>query len=363
MSYGSATARMIEMYMEDAPAPMFLSGFFESPARNFHTSEEVTIDIERDDEDIAIVLEDLSVAPNENSRTRYTNKGFVPPIFGEGGTITAFDMIKRQAGNSPFEAPDFQAKLVESAFAIFRKLDKKIRRSVELMASQVFQNGALTLIDENGAEKYVLDFGMKATHKVTVGTVWSDQSAPPAGATPLLDIENLAEVVRRDGKGQPSKLIFGKTSFREFVDHPTVAAALDNRNKQVGVIAPEVRGQGATFQGWVWIGNYRFEMWTYDGWYKHPQTGVLTPYVSDENVIMLSERGRLDLSYGAVPLLRAPEQPAITLLPPRMNSSAQGLDLSTNAYFTPDGRHLKVEAHTRPLTIPTAIDTFARLTT
>jgi hypothetical protein len=44
-----------------------------------------------------------------------------------------------------------------------------------------------------------------------------------------------------------------------------------------------------------------------------------------------------------------------------MSSSERGLDFTTNAWFTPDGRHLKVSAGTRPLTIPTAIDTFARL--
>jgi hypothetical protein len=44
-----------------------------------------------------------------------------------------------------------------------------------------------------------------------------------------------------------------------------------------------------------------------------------------------------------------------------MSSGDRGLDLTTNAWFTPDGEHLMVSAGTRPLTIPTAIDTFARL--
>ena len=52
----------------------------------------------------------------------------------------------------------------------------------------------------------------------------------------------------------------------------------------------------------------------------------------------------------------------VTFLPPRISSSDRGLDLTTNAWITPDNKHVKVSAGTRPLTIPTAIDTYARLT-
>lgn len=354
-----STARMIEMYLEESESPMFLSGFFQSPPRNFHNTEKVEIDVIRDEEDIAVVIKDLSTGAHLNESDKYVNKSFTPPIFKEAGAINAFDMIKRQAGQIPFDDPNFGANASEQAFRIFRKLERKIRRSIELMCSQVLAYGVLTLVDEAGVPRYELDFGAKSSHMATVGTVWATDGST---GTPLADLEALATVVRRDGKKNPKRLKFGSSAFQRFTANAKVREQLllNVRSPALGQLAPQMRGEGATYQGMIWIGQYQFEMWTYDGWYKHPQTGVLTPYIATDHVLMDSD-GRLDLSFGAIPRLVGPESRALPFLPPRISGSQQGLDLSTNAWLTGDGETLMVSAGTRPLAIPTAIDTFARL--
>jgi len=228
------------------------------------------------------------------------------------------------------------------------------------MCSQILQTGTVTLVDENGTSLYTLDFAAKATHMATVGTSWATDGSTGA---PLADLEALARIVRRDGKKNPNRLIFGGSAYARFLANAKVQKQLvENFNSpQIGQLAPQSRGEGATFQGFIMIGNYRFEMWTYDGWFKHPQTGTLTPYVSDENVIMMASAGRLDLSYGSIPSIVRPEARVLPFLPPRMSSPQLGLDLTPNAWVTPDGESLMVSAGTRPLPIPTAIDTFARL--
>jgi hypothetical protein len=353
----TSTIQLIDRYLEEATPPMFLSGFFRSPPQNFHTTEDIEIDIQRDDESVAIVLTDLTLGANKNESTLYTNKKFTPPIFDEEGAISSFDMLKRQAGQNPYASPDYAANATLQAFGIYRKLENKIRRAVELMAAQVLQTGSLTLINSAGVALYTLNFQAKASHMVTVGTTWATNGATGA---PLTDLANLATVVRRDGKIEPKRLIFGESAFQRFLANTEVVKALDVRRLETASIAPETRGQGATFQGWVWIGHYRFELFTYDGYYKHPQTGVLTPFVDTDNVIMLSD-GRLDLTFGAIPMIVSPDQRALPFLPPRISSVSGGLDLTTNAWVTPNGKQVMVSAGTRPLTIPTAIDTFARL--
>ena len=359
----ASTRHLIEMYMEEAEAPMFLSGFFRSPPQNFHSSEMIEIDIERDEEEIAIVVTDLTTGGRLNESNLYTNKGFTPPVFDEKGPISAYSLIKREPGRSPFLEPEFGAHATRQAFRIFRKLEKKIRRSIELMSSQVLQTGALTLIDKSGTALYELDFQAKATHLPTVSVAWGTEVSGERTDDPLGDVASLAQVVRRDGKRKPNRLVFGTQAYRHFISHPAVLKALDNRSMALGSIAPETRGEGATFMGWVWIGHYRFEMWTYDGFYKHPQTGALTDYVDEDNVIMLSDGARLDLSYGAIPMIGDRDPRALPFLPPRMSSSDRGLDLTTNAWISEDNKQLMVSAGTRPLTIPTAIDTFGCLTT
>ena len=354
-----SNARMLDLYMEEAEAPLFLSGMFQSPPRNFFSTEKVEIDVIRDEEDVAIVIKDLATGAHMNESSKYVNKSFTPPIFKEAAAINAFDMIKRQAGQTPFEDPNFALNATTQAFAVFRKLERKIRRSIELMCSQVLQTGTVTLTDAAGVDLYTLDFGSKTSHMATVGTAWATNGST---GTPLADLEALASVVRRDGKKNPNKLTFGASAWSRFLANADVQKRLlTNLNSMgMGQLAPVSRGQGATFQGFIILGNYRFEMWTYDGWYKHPVTGVLTPYLSDDNVVMTSD-GRLDLAYGAIPRIVGPDARALPFLPSRMSSPGGGLDLSINAWVTSDGESLMVSAGTRPLVIPTAIDTFARL--
>lgn len=354
----NSTTRMISAYMQEATPPGFLSGFFQSPAQNFHNTEKVEIDVVREDEDVAVVVTDLAAGGRQNEINKYVNKGFTPPIYDEEGAITAYDMIKRQPGANPFADPNYGANAMVEAFRIFRVLENKIRRAIELMASQVLQTGILSLKDKTGTVLYTLDYKPKATHHVTVGTAWA---ANGSTGDPLADVEALAIVVRRDGKRNPTKLVFGTTAWQRWLANAAVKERLRMDGLPIGQLAPQTRGKGATFQGFIWIGSYRFEMWTYDADYKDPQSGILTPYVTADKVIMLSDGARLDLTYGGIPRIVEPDPRAMPFLPPRMSNSELGLDLSTNAWITPNGRSLMVSAGTRPLTIPTAIDTYGTL--
>lgn len=358
---GAATKRMIQAYLEQALTPMFLAGFFRTPPENYHRSEKVEVDIEREGEELAVVLTDLSQGPRYNESTLLTNKEFTPPIFDEAGVLNSFDLIKREAGEHPFMDPDYTANAMRRAFRIFRKCELKVRRAIEQMASQVLQTGTVTLIDGDGNELFTLDFQPKATHFPTVDTSWGE-----AGADPIGDLSALSQVILRNGKVRSNIVIFGQSAWDNFIDDESVRNRLDNRRYEFGRIAPEFMDNMATRQGTIAIGNYRLEMWTYDGFYNDPQSGSPTPFVDDDKVIMLSTGSRLDLTYGAIPQLVAPD-PRLTgfldAMPERIAGPSAGLDLTTNAWITSDNRSLMVSAGTRPLTIPTGIDTFGALTT
>ncbi len=355
----ASTSHLIEMYMEEAEAPGFLSGFFQSPPRNFHTTEKIEIDIVRTDEKVAIAVQSIKAGARHNEETLYQNKAFTPPVFREEASLSAYDLMNRRPGVDPYTDPEFGANATVAAFRRFRLLEAKVNRSVEMMASQVLQTGEIILVDSAGVPVYALDYGQASTHTKTVTVSWSDLT----NSRPLVDLEDMAINVRRSGKKQPSRLIFGTTAWRNFKANDTVLAAFDKTVQNIANLAPVTRGQGATFQGWIWIGHYRFEMWTYDGFYIHPQTGENTPYVDDDNVIMMSEGARLDLSFGAVPRIATPDQRLLSFLPTRMSSSEMGIDLNPYAWLSPNGAAVQLEVAARPLVIPTALETFACLTT
>ncbi len=354
-----STRRIISAYLEEATPPMFFNGFFKSPPQNFFDSELVEIDVMRDSEDVAIVIQDLSTGARQNELAGYTNKAFAPPIFDEEATVNSWDLIKRGWGESPFDNPDFQAQTVLRSFAVFRRLENKIRRAFELQCAQVLSTGKITLTDQAGLALYFMDFLPKATHFTTVTTAWAADGQTGA---PFTDIAALANTIRTDGRLDPNTLVMGSTAIERFMVNKQVTAQLASFGMQnLQALKPETRGQGATFYGRFFIGQYWYNVYSYTATYKHPQTGAATPYLHPEKVIVLADNARLDACFGSIPRLVAPDPRVAGFIPARISGGAQGVDLTTFAWITPEGKHLKVSCGTRPIAIPTAIDTFGAL--
>ena len=353
------TKKMLASYEQDAEPSLFFSGMFQSPRSNFHNSEEVEIDIVRSEEDISIAIHDLSTGARSNSNDLYTNKAFKPPIHKEAGPINAHNMIKRQPGQDPFQEVDFQANAIAQGTRLGRKLQRKILRAIEQQSSQVLTTGTVTLIDENGVAIYTIDYKPKATHFPTSSIAWSS-----ASSTKLADIQSLANVIRSDGLANPDMLIMGEGSYELFVNDDAVLTKFDTtRIAGQGLVSMKLMGNGGIFRGVVEIGNYKYDVWTYGGRYKHPQTGVSTAFIPDDKVIVRASTGRLDATFGGIPRIAGIDPRVPSALTSRISVPGQMLDLQMNAWITPDGETMMVQAGTRPLMIPTAIDTYGCLDT
>ena len=355
---GSDTIKALATYVQSANPTRFLTGLLQMPAGNVHMQKKVELDIQRSDEEVATVITDLSTGYNYNSHDEFVNKEFTPPIYKEAFALNAFDMLKRSAGQNPFADNNFQAKAMKEAAKTFNLVQAKISRAVELQASQMFQTGTLNLLGKDGLPRFMLDFKPKATHFPNAAASW-------VGASDKInDIKVLAEVLRSDGLSDPSDLIFGDEAFQEFMDDDAVQKLLDNRAINIGEIDPQfnILGQGATLQGTIKIGNYRFRMWTYAGTYLDPATKVKTKYIDPENMVMLDSAARFDLTVGMIPKIVQPDARALPFMPPQVTSTEGRIALSTNAWTSADGEQVYVGAGARPLVIPTAIDRFGCLT-
>lgn len=359
---GSATKRMISAYNQRGAAPqMFLAGLFQSPAQNFYNTEEVELDIQRGTEEVSIVVQDLSTGYRFNAEDRYTNKSFKAPIHKEAVPINSWDLLKRDFGENPFASKDFRANVITRAFTAVRKVEDKIRRAIELQASQVMQTGRLVLVDSNGAPLYELDFKPKASHFPTAANAWGG-----AGATILSDIEALAEQIRADGLGDPDQLILGSKAYAALISDPAIIAQLDTRRIEVGGIGPmQVQGNGATYRGRLDIGSYQYMIYTYAGKYRDPVDGTLKDYMDPGKVIVRDSSGRLDATFGAIPnigkILGAQPMNLLPEMPNRLSNVGGGMDLHTNVWLSPDGEQLFVGVGARPLLIPTAIDSYGAI--
>lgn len=358
----NTTKRMLRAYFQRPTTTQFFTGMFQSPPENFYDGEEVEIDIERSGEQIAIVVQDLSTGYRENAADIYTSKTFKPPIFKEAITLNAFDLLKRMPGNDPYQNPQFRAAVQNKMMQGMNKVARKIDRAQELQAAQVMQTGTVTLSDETGAPLYELDFKPKASHFPTAAIAWGT-----AGATIYDDIQALSEEVRTDGQQDPDELVMGINAFNAFIKDEEIQKVFDNRRIDQGMVSMmRRRGDGGIFRGVVEIGNYSYDIWTYNGRYEDPQTQIVTPYLDPAKVIIRSSGARLDRTFGSIPnfndLLGGGRQ-MFPEFPRRFNSAVRGQDLHTNIWKTNDGEQLKGGVGTRPLFIPTAIDTYGCLDT
>lgn len=354
MSDTTLSKTMLEKYKQEATPTMFMFGFFKSPARNFFKTEKVEYDITRSDEDVSVAVQDISAAYRENADTIFTNKQVTPAVHSEGATLSVFNLMGREAGETAYDTADFQLKAMRQVTNVMRKMENKIRRAQEMQASQILTTGKVTLTDKDGKVMYTADFMPKATHFFNAGTAWDQAAADPLG-----DIEAGCDLVRDDGLADPDVMLMGTDSFEALIKNGDVLKRLDVRNLSVGGIsAMTPTGKGGKFRGTLEVGDYKLDIYTYNGRYKHPQTGVKTRFLPGDKVVIMPSDIRLDACFGEIPRFDAPagSEPALRYMPGSFPNPEGGMGLSVYAWFTPDRKALTVEVGTRFVCIPTAID-------
>ena len=362
---GATTRKMISAYFKEGMVTSFLMGFFVARPENFHDTEEIELDIQRSDEDIAIVVTDVKNGYRQNTLDGYTNKSFKPPAFKESFTINSFSLLKRQFGETPFASKDFRLSLLRYVYRGMRLVERKVRRSIELMASQVLTTGVVTLVDADGNTLYTIDFKAKASHFPTSGTAWGQ-----TGDSKIADLGSLLDVIRDDSLEEADILIFGRLALDAFLKDDDVKDLLDLRRADRGQVAMnQVMGNGGKYHGTVEIQNRKVDIWSYNGRYVDPSDGTKKPYIPNGKVVALASTARLDLSFGSIPNIgRLLGIPSVLVnqvpeLPGRVNSESAGMDMYPTVFLDDSGENLKAGVGARPLVIPTDIDAFGCLDT
>ena len=352
-----ATTRMLAPFIKKSTPTGFLSSYFQSPKKNFYNTEAVEIDIKRGGRSIAIAIADLSTGYHMNSVDLYTNKKFIPPIFSEAFSLNSYDTLKRVPGDDPFKDPKLLASAMFQFMDSMEAVENMIRRTIELQASQIFQTGVVDLKDSAGITRYTIDYKAKATHFPTASNPWDG-----ASATIAKDIGDLCEVIADDGLVDVEDSFCQGSLFEIMLKDDDFRARFDTRRTDLGEIKLMLPGdqesaQGARYRGILNINNYPLRLFTYNGRYTDPQTGVETKYLNRKKFTVLA-RSRYDATFGNVPSVVAPSQ---RVLPYLRRISRGGMDMIPNAWVSADGKHLFGGVDSRPLLIPTDIDAFGSI--
>jgi hypothetical protein len=359
-----ATKKMLGAYFQAPRVSGYYSGMFTASPENFYNTESVEMDIMRSGDDVAIVVDNLDTGYRLNAADDFVNKEFTAPVFKEKIVLNSFDLLKRGFGDNPFAEVGFRAKLIQKAFSGVLTIENKIRRAIELQSSQVLQTGTVSLTDADGVARYAINYAPKAAHFPTAGVSWATATL----AQKLADLVALCEAIHSNGGAPVDELTFGATAWENLIQTTGMSTRLDLQRANLGTITPMARrGDGGIYRGTLEIGNYKVDCFTTDGRYKHPQTGVITPFTAPGKIVARASGACVfKATFGAIPNIGKILGATRTILPEmptRMASTSARMDLHTNVWLSEDGEQLFAGVGSRPLMIPSSIDTFGCLTT
>lgn len=270
-------------------------------------SEVVEIDIMRGNERTAALIhrgtDSRHLDLQRNTATQnFSSFSRVYPFAEELGDITSSQILKRMAGENPY---DNKARIDRLRILAREHHMEHIRRYVrlfEVLAGQSLLAGLMPGLSGSQNLDNWYDFRRNAAHVITPAIPWNN-----AGADILGDIDAGCRLLRENGKVKPNVIFFGQDVFPVFINDLTVRTLADNRNYELIAVStnnpvppqfmPLVEG-GAIPRGKLRTPE-GFEMWmfTYIDIYTDA-TGTTQHYMPVDSVFMAYYGARCDRYFG-----------------------------------------------------------------
>ncbi len=356
-----STKKMLTAYIEgSSQKPGFFTSFFTDVV--FHNSEKVELDVRRNGNRIAPVLTALGTGNHRVETKKITNNEWAPPVYGLEFGLNAYDAMKRSIGANPYEDVNFLRNIQDQFNLEMPSCEQMIRRGVELQCAQVLKNSILTLPDASGSTAFTLDYGAKSSHKLFgVSADWDLAS----GTDRIGDVRLAANKVHDDSGLTPKFVIMGALALDAFLKDADVQGQTRNDGTKIGEQVPPNNAlrNGGTYHGRVSAGMHSLEIWSTKGFYESYPSGTPTKYLGDWEVIVLAENASLTLTYGGIPRIAPVDARLSALAIGRANNASGMIDLTTNAWFSPNGTQLFGSVGARPLAVPKSIDGYASINT
>lgn len=211
------------------------------------------------------------------------------PRFRPKRHFAAAELLKTQAGQSPY---DLSVSPVE--YAVAQDMDAHrddIDFMLEVMCAQALVNGKIELYDVvegTTVKTYTVDFNRPQHHTVTLtgDAAWTSAKADLIGTMDTYDL-----MIQEATSGySATDLVLGKDAWTAFRKHPDVKDTLDNRNINIGTLAPTI---GAKLKG-EWNG---LRIWTTSSTYQDVN-GSQQYYLPPDSALLVAAEARSEIEYG-----------------------------------------------------------------
>lgn len=338
--------------------PQFLTNFFKrSPEFNVN-AEKINIDIIRSERGIAPVVTALGGASVKVASSVFSGVEVAPPIYSMERPVDLYELLQREPGETEWQ--DKKDNWIANVFTKLNngkdQISNMIVRSVENQAAQVLQNGKITLTDENGVEAYVLDLGRDSALTVDISS--SSTKWDITGSDPEKDINDLANYIAENAGVNATTLIFGSDAYAAFMSNEKIEKLIKRDTYNLGSLSNEIRGHGEIYKGYINLGDFRFDLYVYNGSYqKKDSLGKTTAvrYLDKKSVLVLPDSNDLDFRFynGLYPMI--PSKSRLSNLFPT-ESLMNGIRYFNKVLEDDRANAYSIQVAARPLLLPVSLD-------
>lgn len=345
---GPYTNFIADVYKQSLPAPNFLSSYF--PGQTEMTLL-ISIFVLRDGEDLAVDVARGSQG-NRNQWSISTEKMWQPPYFKEGFDVLSLQGYDAMLHPSLANAPQITS-LVRTIAEKQGSITDMIKRSIEIMCSQVLMTGVLEMNITKGSlagTGLTIDFKRKAASlpDLSGSAPWS------TGSTDIFaQLKTDAQFLRTVGKttDMDFDIIMGDLTFDAMLKNQTFLERQNLFNMKLdGIYPPKAIGTlGAVYQGKLSFGSFKGDVYTYPQTYDNVAvdgTRTSSFYIDSKKYVMLPKNPNFKTYYGAVP----------PLVDGAGNAQPMAGDFVFTDWVGQDKRSHNYDVESCPLPVPKAVD-------
>jgi len=371
--------------------PTGFQAFFGRPETGAQTifnpdSSNVDIDIIRGNEKIAALIHrgGNSRFLNGNKATneqKYTSFSRQYPLIEEEGDIVSDQLIRRMAGENPYELKTRLNRARILGFNQHKENVKRIIRTSETLAASAILNGTHVAISGTTNTDLIYDFQRNSDlTSITVDVAWDQASADILG-----DLDGACESLRSTGHVTADMSIIGGDAMDALVNDDVIQNQADNRRFELIQVSTNnpVPDRFSKFieGGFIARGRLRtpkgYELWmfTYSDVYD-TDAGTSTKYMPENKALVCFSGARCDRYFGppeVLPMTAAKaalyqELMGFNPMAPEMPNNVKGQMHAVDPrmfyfdlYVSGDDKKFTVRSQAAPIFATTMTDCFATL--
>lgn len=271
------------------PAPFILNSFFRTVQTE--NSEEIHFDVDSGRRRLAPFVSPI-VAGKVVQSKGYTTKTFKPAYIKDKRVFTPNRPFKRAIGERIGGELTPAQRL---QFMLANDLNDQIAmltRRQEVMAVEALRTGKITVA---GDEYPTVEVNFGRDSALTPPALTSTARWGQSAGKPLENLQTWSLLVTEKSGATANVVIMDPKAYALFAADAEVQKLLD-RFRGRDTLNPTVIGEGGRYMG----STGDFDIYVYSGWYEHPSTGAVTPYLPDYTVIITSPDLEGVRAYGAI---------------------------------------------------------------